>query len=149
MYDINWSLNGLIKDDEEEENKIIILEPIKYQNEFNLKKINEKDTEFESPIMLSNGSVILIPEEKYNEYLKDEKYKDIINARNIRVYRGNEKLAFKMAMKNMFYIYLDYDENGFDIETNKDTSKYAMYLTDVIEDIDSKIYNLVNKTAIR
>ena len=139
MYDINWSLNGLIKDDEEEENKIIILEPIKYQNEFNLKKINEKDTEFESPIMLSNGSVILIPEEKYNEYLKDEKYKDVINARNIRVYRGNEKLAFKMAMKNMFYIYLDYDENGFDIETNKDTSKYAMYLTDVIEDIDSKI----------
>ena len=139
LYDINWYLNGLIKDNEEEDNKIVILEPLKYQNEFILKKISEKDTEFESPILLSNESVILIPEEKYDEYLKEEKYKDVINSRNIRVYRGDEKLAFKMAMKNMYYIYLDYDENGFDMENNTDTLKYASYLTDVIKDIDEKI----------
>ena len=68
--DIHWNLNGLIKDDDNL-GDIIILEPLSEQiNNSDLLNISEVDTYFSNPIKLSKKAIILMPLKKYDELCK-------------------------------------------------------------------------------
>lgn len=125
--DIHWTLNGLINDNENLK-EIVIIEPLKEQvNNMNLLKLNAVDTTFKWPIELSEKAIILMPISKYEELCRDEKVKNTMDYMNIRLYEGEEELAVKMIFLDKNYIYLDMKKNGYLLD-NSDTKKYIEIL---------------------
>ena len=135
--DIKWSLNGLIKD-EGDLGDIIIIEPLSEQiNNPNLLNINEVGMYFESKISLSKKAIILMPLKKYNELCEDRKNKRAFNKMNIRLYEGDEALAIRMLFIDKRIIYLDVSKDGYilDYKNHPDTIPYMEILREKQKEI--------------
>ena len=138
-----WSLNGL-KKEEKDNDKIVIIEPLEEQiNNKDLINISEVNTYFNKPIKLSNNSIILMSVNQYNELIEDLKIKRFLNKSNVRLYEGEKEFALKMLLLDKDFIYLDIDESGyiFDEENHPDVIEYNYY----IEDIQRQIVESLQK----
>ena len=145
--DINWSINALSKQ-ETGKDDIIVLEPLEEQIENEaLTKISAMNTIFDKPIKLSKKSIILIPINKYNELIKDKKIKKLLNKKNIRLYEGDEDMAFKMLLFDKYYIFLELSENGYlnDEKNHMDRIGYTKELEKIQEELLEKKQEYINK----
>ena len=138
QVDINWSINGLLSN---EEGEYIIIEPLEEQiNNEKLVKINEVHTKFDGEIKLSEKAIILIPMEKYNELIKDSDFKKNINKMIIRLYEGEENLALRMLLFDKYYTYLDITENGYVADReHSDLINYANTLSEKINKMNEQL----------
>ena len=112
IVDIHWNLNALIENNKEN-GDIIILEPFFKQVNNKLANIDEVDTYFNEPIKLSKKAMILMPVNRYEELIQTSKIKRKLKRMNIRLYEGEEDLAFKMLMTDKGYIFLDITKDGY------------------------------------
>ena len=138
---IRWSLNGLQKE-EKDNDKIVIIEPLEEQiNNKDLANISEVNTYFNKPIKLSNNSIILMSVNQYDELTKDSKMKRFLNKSNVRLYEGEKEFALKMLLLDKDFIYLDIDESGyiFDEKNHPDVIEYNYYIEDIQRQIVERL----------
>ena len=112
---IKWSLNGLLPENLETED-ITIIEPLSEHIEEKIVKLNEIDTRFDKEVELSKKAILLMPVNLYEGLKKESKYSDILKKFNIRLYEGKKELALRMLLFDKRYIYLELDENGYDLD---------------------------------
>lgn len=135
--DATWSLNGLLMDNNDKED-IIIIEPFEEQiNNDSLANIGENNTYFNKPIKLSKKALYLMTVEKYDKLIKDVKVKKQLRRKNIRLYEGEKDLALQMLFHDKNYIYIEMDEEGyiFDDKNHPDKIRYIEILMDKQKEI--------------
>ena len=136
-----WSLNGLLPDIDGD---FIIIEPLGEQiNNGKALKINEVNTIFDGKIKLSDKAIILMPEKKYDELVKNPELKKAMDNMNIRLYNGHEDYALEMLFYDKSYTYLPISREGYihDKKSRIDLVGYSTTLSQRIREIDEKIQN--------
>lgn len=123
IVDETWCLNGLLMDNNDK-NDIIIIEPFEEQiNNDNLVNISENNTFFNKPIKLSKKAIYLMSVEKYNKLIEDKKVKKELKRKNIRLYEGEKDLALEMLFYDQNYIYIEMNNQGYFMDNKNHIDK--------------------------
>ena len=133
----HWTLNGLVSSHmygNFEGRNFILVEPFEKQvNHDGLLNIDEADTYFNGDLKLSEKAIILMKLEEYKERYKDpEKRKEMENM-NIRLFVGDEKIAVKMLLQDLGYVYEEIGMWGYDLGEEKPEDRYARKLESVMQ----------------
>jgi len=132
-----WNINGLIMPYPNNEDSIIVAEPLEEQVNNGLNSISPEKTTFKGQVFLSSKATILVPLKIYDSMSAEDKKKiDSLNEEynNIRFYIGEEDLATEMLLNDKGFIYLSIDENGYKTE-GSDAREYAKFLIEKQEHI--------------
>lgn len=135
-----FTLNA-IENSKNSENEILIFEPLQNQSKTPIEEFSPNSTKFQNGITLSKDAIFLFPKEKYIKMASRLEGRRKLRNLNIRLYEGNEKLAFKMLMQDNGYIFLNLNKKGFekDEKNHADLSPYIDKLTEICTHINNKI----------
>lgn len=132
----HYTLNGLVASHmygNFEGRKFIIVEPFEEQiNNDGLLSIDESDTYFECDLKLSDKAIILIRLEEYKEMYKDPIKRKQLQKMNIRIFTEDEKIAVKVLLHDLGYVYEELDEWGYSLVGDNPELRYARKLENVI-----------------
>ena len=139
----HWTLNGLVASHAYGDfsgRNFIIVEPYEEQaNNDGVVSIDESDTYFEGDLRLSSKAIILMRLEEYKErYKSPEKRKEMENM-NIRLFVGDEKIAVKMLLQDLGYVYEEIGTWGYDLDENTPELKYARKLETIMENEKTRL----------
>lgn len=133
----HWTLNGLVSSHmygNFEGRNFIITEPFEKQvNHDGLLNIDEADTYFNGDLKLSDKAIVLMKLEEYKERFKDPAKREEMKNMNIRLFVGDEKIAVKMLLQDLGYVYEEIGMWGYDLGEEKPEDKYARKLEAVMQ----------------
>ena len=136
--DCIWSLNGI---EESVENKIIAFDPLINHLNDNFENISANNTRFREPIDLSKDAMILMTKKQYDLYSNI----DLLQKYNsqIRLYEGNEGLAVEMLMRDLKYIFINMNRDGYiiDKKNHPDIIEYTKKMNELINSLNEQIKN--------
>lgn len=139
----HWTLNGLVSSHmygNFEGRKFIILEPFEEQvNGEGLLSIDESDTYFNGDLKLSDKAIILMKLEEYKERYKDPAKRKEMEQMDIRLFVGDEKVAVKMLLQELGYVYEDIGTWGYDLNTNTPELEYARKLEEAMRNETARL----------
>ena len=122
---LHWTLNGANL----QQRDFIIIEPFEEQiNNQGLVNINEANTWFEEDVVLSKKAIILMPEEKYFELCKSNKFKKNSKNLNIVLYKGDKNLALKMLLLDKRYVRLNFEDSELRIDEYPEVEDFGKKL---------------------
>ncbi len=132
----HWTLNGLVASHmygNFEGRNFIIVEPFEKQvNNDGLLSIDESDTYFNGDLKLSDKAIILMKLEEYKERYKDPTKRKEMENMNVRLFVGDERIAVKMLLQELGYVYEDIGTWGYDLSTNTPELEYARKLEEAM-----------------
>lgn len=132
----HWTLNGLVSSHmygNFEGRNFIIVEPFDKQVDHDgLLNIDEADTYFNGDLKLSNRAIVLMKLEEYKERYKDSAKREEMKNMNIRLFVGDEKIAVKMLLQDLGYVYEEVGMWGYALDTDTPELQYARKLENVM-----------------
>ena len=124
---VHFTINGLVANSPygNFDYPFIILEPLKHHiNEESLVGLRVEDTYFNDDIALSNESIIMIDESKFDEvkdFINFDKYKIIL-------YKGDRIEALKKILNELGYPYFRVCDHGYSEGLDEENDAYKMYM---------------------
>ncbi len=123
---IHFAIDGIVKNSVygEFDYPYAIIEPLKYHiDEPSLETLRVEDTYFSDDLVLSDGCVVLVPEDEYDKVINNTS----INSKCIKPYNGNIDVAIEEEIKRLGYPFFDVCDHGYRDGLDDGTESSKMY----------------------